>query len=63
MSEKSDFSIKNGVFLTKYKGPNGDVAIPAGVTEIGERAFKGCTGLTSVTLPVGVTIRGSDFKS
>ncbi len=62
MSEKSDFSIKNGVFLTKYKGPNGDVAIPAGVTEIGERAFKGCTGLTSVTIPEGVTIRGSAFK-
>ena len=31
------------------------MTIPAGVTEIGEWAFSGCTGLTNVTIPAGVT--------
>ena len=38
MSNPSDFVIENGV-LTKYVGPGGDVAVPEGVTEIGENAF------------------------
>ena len=54
MENKQDFVITKGV-LKKYKGPGGDVTIPAGVTEIGSWAFSGCTGLTSVTIPAGVT--------
>ena len=49
-----EFVIENGV-LTKYNGPGGDVVIPAGVTEIGERAFYGCTDLTGITVPDSVT--------
>ena len=54
MENKQDFVIKDGV-LDKYTGPGGDVAIPAGVTEIGQSAFKGCASLTSVTIPASVT--------
>lgn len=52
-----DFVIENGV-LKKYNGPGGDVVIPEGVTEIGERAFFGCRGLTRVTIPAGVIMIG-----
>lgn len=40
--------------LKKYTGPGGDVTVPDGVREIGERAFFGCLTLTSVTVPDGV---------
>ena len=36
------------------------VIIPYGVTTIGTRAFKGCSGLTSLTIPDGVTTIGND---
>jgi len=49
-----EFEIENGV-LVKYNGSGGDVTIPAGVTEIGERAFESCKALTGVTIPDGVT--------
>ena len=63
MVNKQAFVIKNGV-LTKYTGPGGDVAIPAGVTKIGDYAFEDCTGLTSVTIPESVTtIDKSVFKN
>ena len=43
--------------------PNGKegttYTIPASVTEIGDYAFSGCSGLTSVTIPASVTIIGS----
>ena len=49
-----DFLIENGV-LNEYRGPGGDISIPAGVTGIGNEAFKQCESLTGVTLPEGVT--------
>ena len=30
------------------------MALPDGLTKIGDEAFSGCTGLTSVTIPAGV---------
>ncbi len=53
VSEDSDFLIENGV-LTRYTGNGGDVTIPDGVTEIGERAFFDCASLTSIRIPDGV---------
>ena len=57
MSNPSDFIIENGV-LKKYQGPGGDVVIPEGVTEIGERAFYGCKGLGRIQISVCVTSIG-----
>ena len=57
MSDPNDFVIENGV-LKKYVGPGGDVAVPEGVTSIGENLFYGCGSLTSITLPEGLTIIG-----
>ncbi len=52
MSSASDFIIENGV-LTEYVGPGGDVAIPEGVTAIGEFAFSN-SSITAVTIPKNV---------
>ncbi len=51
----------NGLLVTKdgktlVQGVNGDVKIPLGVTAIGDSAFYGCDGLTSVEIPESVTI-------
>ena len=47
----------NGI-LTKYSGSEATVAIPDGVTGIGEEAFWNCTRLKSVTIPASVTSIG-----
>ena len=54
----AEFEIKNGI-LKKYNGPGGDVAIPDGVTKIGEGAFEECKDLASVVIPDGVTKIGN----
>lgn len=53
MSNIKDFIIENGV-LVKYAGRGGDVVVPAGVTEIGDKVFRNRSRLTSVTLPDGL---------
>ena len=51
-----DFEIAGSV-LQRYKGKAAEVVIPEGVQEIKE-AFKGCTHVTSVVIPDGVTVIG-----
>ena len=41
----------NGTLVTEFK-------IPEGVTNIGDHAFYGCTGLTSIIIPNSVTYIG-----
>jgi hypothetical protein len=63
---ESDFKVEvaNGaVTITGYTGDGGNVVIPSRirgfpVTGIGELAFSGCIGLTSVSIPAGVTSIG-----
>ena len=54
----------NSISITGYSGPGGAVAIPTNisgltVTSIGDSAFRGCTNLTSVTIPGSVTSIGN----
>ena len=49
-----------GTILKKYTGKETCVAIPEGVTAIGEWAFHGCSFLTSVVIPEGVKKIGWD---
>lgn len=58
MSNIQDFVILKKGTLKKYKGSGGDVIIPESVTSIGDNAFDGCEGLTSVTIPESVTSIG-----
>ena len=58
MSDASDFMIENSV-LKKYKGSGGEVAVPEGVTSIGDFVFEHCENLTSVIIPEGVTSIGN----
>ena len=60
--DPKDFEIVKGV-LKEYKGSSSVVVIPDNVTSIGDYAFSGCEGLTSVTMGNGVTsIGGSAFS-
>ena len=53
-AQDSDFVIDNGV-LVRYNGSGGAVAVPDGVTSIGEYAFASIASVTSVKLPSSVT--------
>lgn len=55
---ESDFVIDENGVLTEYKGSGGDMLIPNGVTEIGDRAFMFCENLTSVIFPNSLTSIG-----
>lgn len=44
------FEVRDGV-LIRYTGHGGTVVVPEGVTEIGKRAFEGCSTVTDVVLP------------
>ena len=50
---------KDGKTLIRYPRVNGGARIPDSVTSIGNSAFSGCSGLTSVTIPDSVTSIGN----
>ena len=54
-NENNDFDIQDGV-LRKFRGSETSAVIPEGVTEIGEKAFEGCTSLESVYISEGIKI-------
>ena len=60
-----EYSISDGsVIITKYIGSDTDVSVPSEidgmpVTEIGERAFRDCTTLESITFPESIQVIGS----
>ena len=67
VTDNLNYCSVEGVLFNKDKtvlvqcpgGKEGDYTIPNSVTSIGERAFYGCSGLTSVTIPNSVTSIGS----
>ncbi len=53
------FNTEQTTLIRFPTGRSGAYVIPDSVTEIGERAFRGCSGLSSVTIPDSVTEIGS----
>ncbi len=53
--QSSAMEIKDGVLIKCDKNVKGHLVIPAGVTQIRNGAFSGCSGLTSITIPDSVT--------
>ena len=51
---EEDFVMENTKLL-HYRGKSSKVIIPDSVTEIGEKAFFGCSSLSSITIPDSVT--------
>jgi hypothetical protein len=45
------FSKERSLLITWPAGKSGNYIIPNSVTSIGQQAFYGCTGLTSITIP------------
>ena len=71
VSDNKNYTSVNGVLFTKDMteliqcpgGKTGAYEIPNSVTKIGNSAFLGCSGLTSVTIPNSVTFIGDDAFS
>lgn len=56
---------EGGVTITRYKGAGGSITIPSTlgglpVNKIGDEAFQDCAGLTSISLPEGLTHIGQE---
>jgi len=70
-SDNPRFTSENGVLFSKDKstligypaGKQGAYTVPNGVTAIGNRAFFGCAGLTSITIPNSVKTIGNEAFS
>lgn len=58
----NNFEIENGV-LIRYHGDDNHVTVPEDITEIGSKAFAGCSTLRRVTLPESMLyLRADAFK-
>lgn len=57
-SEETDFVIE-GTTVTGYHGAGGNIAIPAGITAIGDGVFSGNGSITGVSFPDSLQIIGS----
>lgn len=58
-TDNNQFLIANKV-LVKYKGALENIAIPSGVTSIGDRAFYNCSSVRTLTMPSSVSSIGNE---